>query len=270
MYVAREDAQHLLDTLQLLYTASIDWDAKQYCGLTLSFDYRARTWDISIPGYVERALQHFNHPKPSRPQHAPHAWVKPQYGAKTQCAPMDDTSPALDAANTKRVQEVLGTLLFYARAIDYMMLAAIGTIVSQQAKDTKSTMEAITHLLNYCATRPEASDMILYVESDASYLTAPKARSRASGYHYLSSHPKDPTKPPDPDTPAPPSNSAINILCQIMREVVSSAAEAELAVLFHNGKEACPSHSNHPRRTRSSPTADPPTNRQQHCLRHLQ
>jgi hypothetical protein len=25
-----------------------------------------------------------------------------------------------------------------------------------------------------------------------------------------------------------------------MREVVSSAAEAELAALFHNGKEACP------------------------------
>jgi hypothetical protein len=36
------------------------------------------------------------------------------------------------------------------------------------------------------------------------------------------------------------ANGAINVLCTIMREVVSSAAEAELAVLFHNGKEVCP------------------------------
>ena len=245
-YVDKADAQHLLDTLRLLYTASVDWDAKQYCGLTLDFDYVKRTCDISIPGYIARALKRFDHPQPSRPQHAPHAWVKPQYGAKTQFAPSEDTSPALDSKDIKRVQEVLGTLLFYARAIDSTMVAAIGTIATQQAKGTKTTMEAITHLLNYCATHPDAtvrfiaSDMVLWVESDASYLTAPKARSRAAGYHYLSSRPPHPDKAPNPDDPPPPSNGAISILCQIMREVLSSAAEAELAALFHNGKEACP------------------------------
>jgi hypothetical protein len=36
------------------------------------------------------------------------------------------------------------------------------------------------------------------------------------------------------------SNGAINVLCSIMREVVASAAEEELAALFHNGKEANP------------------------------
>jgi len=123
------------------------------------------------------------------------------------------------------------------------MLPAIGTLATQQAKATKATMQGLTHLLNYCATHPDAvvrfhaSDMILHVDSDASYLSAPKARSRAGGYHYLSSKPPD---PPDPDAPPPPFNGAITILCQIMREVVSSAAEAELAALFHNGKEACP------------------------------
>jgi hypothetical protein len=82
--------------------------------------------------------------------------------------------------------------------------------------------------------------VLLWVESDASYLTVPKARSRAAGYHHLSSRLKDPDKAPDPNDPPPPSNGAISILCQIMREVLSSAAEAELASLFHNGKEACP------------------------------
>jgi hypothetical protein len=82
--------------------------------------------------------------------------------------------------------------------------------------------------------------MVLHVESDASYLTAPKARSRAAGYHFLSSRPQDPTKPPGPNDPPPPGNGAINVLCSIMREVISSAAEAEIAALFQNGKEANP------------------------------
>ena len=44
----------------------------------------------------------------------------------------------------------------------------------------------------------------------------------------------------DPNAPLPPNNGAINVFCQIMREVLSSAAEAELGALYHNGKEACP------------------------------
>jgi hypothetical protein len=107
-------------------------------------------------------------------------------------------------------------------------------------------MEAITQLLNCCATHPiatilcVASDMALWVKSDASHLTAPKARSRAADHHCLSSFPKDPTTAPDPNDPQPPGNGAISILCQITHEVISSAAEAKLAALFHNGKEACP------------------------------
>jgi hypothetical protein len=79
--------------------------------------------------------------------------------------------------------------------------------------------------------------MVLHVDSDASYLSASKARSRAAGYHFLSSKP---VEPPDPNAPPPPTNGPITVLCTIMREVVSSASEAELAALFHNGKEACP------------------------------
>jgi hypothetical protein len=123
------------------------------------------------------------------------------------------------------------------------MLTAIGSIATQQTNGTQATMKAVTQLLNYCATHPDAvvryyaSNMILEVDSDASYLSAPKARSRAAGYLTLGYLPAPVTDPP---MPARPRNGAINILCTIMREVVSSAAEAELAALFHNGKEACP------------------------------
>jgi hypothetical protein len=120
------------------------------------------------------------------------------------------------------------------------MLTAIGEIATQQASATKFTLCAITQLLNYAATNPEAtirfhaSDMILYVESDASYLSVSKARSRAAGFHYLSG------KVNNPATHQPPLNGPVNILCKILKNVLSSAAEAELAGLFLNGKEAVP------------------------------
>ena len=104
-------------------------------------------------------------------------------------------------------------------------------------------MKAITKLLNYCSHHYDAvicyhrSDMILYIESDASYLSETKARSRFAGYHYLSSRQSDPTKPP---TEQPPMNGAIHVPCKILKEVLSSAAETECAGLFHNAKEAVP------------------------------
>jgi hypothetical protein len=196
-----------------------------------------------MPGYIEHALQRFQHPATARPQYTPHAWQAPTYGAKVQYATTDDNAPLLNATDTKQIQEVLGTLLYYARAVDSTLLTAINTLASQQSKSTTETMKGIIHLLNYCATNPDAKvryvacNMILHVESDASYLTAPKARSRAGGYHYLSNMPLNIHNDSDE---LPAANGAINILCTIMKEVVASTTEAELAALFHNAREACP------------------------------
>ncbi len=44
------------------------------------------------------------------------------------------------------------------------MLPAIGDIATQQTNGTKATMQAITQLLNYCATHPDA--FIHYHASD--------------------------------------------------------------------------------------------------------
>ena len=245
-YTKKADAEHLMNALKENYSVSEDWTGTKYCGIQLEWDYINRTCDLSMPGYIERAIQRFQHAPPTRPQHAPHAWQKPNYGAKTQYAETEDTTAPLDAAGTKRVQEVLGTLLFYARAVDSTMLVAIGDIATQQAKGTKATMQAIVQLMNYCTTHPDAivryhaSEMCLHIDSDASYLSVSKARSRIAGFHYLSSNPSNTdTKSTQPQQP-PPSNGAILTPCQILKEVVSSAAEAELAGAFHNGKEACP------------------------------
>jgi len=38
----------------------------------------------------------------------------------------------------------------------------------------------------------------------------------------------------------PPDNGPVHILCQIMKQLVSSAAEAESGVLFLNAQAVCP------------------------------
>jgi hypothetical protein len=232
------DVHDLMTTLKELYKVSEDWMGRRYCGLTLEWDYKKWTCNISMPGYIARALQRFSHPPPTKPQHSQHAWQKPSYGDRIQYAPNSNTSPALDSKETKLVQEILGTLLYYACAVDSTMLATIGSIATQQASATKQTMKAIVQLLNYCATHPDAvrrysaSDMVLHIKSDASYLSAAKARSRAAGYHFLSDRPSDPL---DPTSAPPMANGAINVLCTVMHEVLASTAAAELAALFHSG-----------------------------------
>ena len=69
--------------------------------------------------------------------------------------------------------------------------------------------------------------MILAVHSDAGYLNERKAQSRAGGIFFLSN-----------DVQNPPNNGAILTIAQIIDAVMASAAEAEVAALFINAREA--------------------------------
>ena len=77
------------------------------------------------------------------------------------------------------MQQIVGTLLYYSNAVNPTMLTALGSIATQQSKGTEKTYADTLWLLNYAATHPNAkihdtaSDMILYIHSDASYLSEP-------------------------------------------------------------------------------------------------
>ena len=75
-----------------------------------------------------------------------------------------------------------------------------------------------------------ASDMVLNVHSNASYLSTPDSRSRAAGYFFLGSVPttNQPIK----------LNGAVNVICSTLKCVSASATKAKLGALFHNAKEA--------------------------------
>ena len=65
------------------------------------------------------------------------------------------------------------------------------------------------------------SDMLLAEHSDASYLSKPKARSRAGGHLFLAS-----------DVPIPANNGAVLNTANLIKTVMSNAAEAEMGAVF--------------------------------------
>jgi hypothetical protein len=111
-YVGREHAKHLVTTLQKFYSITTDWTGSEYCGLSLLWDYEARTVDLSMPGYIQKALSCFQHTPPTRAQHSLYKWTKPNYGVPTQLTPEPDDTALLDKAAITHLQEGIGTLLF--------------------------------------------------------------------------------------------------------------------------------------------------------------
>jgi hypothetical protein len=239
-FFSQSDADHLLDALRTKYDLTVDWTGTSYLGFTINWDYDAGHVDISMPEYVPKALQTLRHPPPLAPQHAPHLWTVPAYGAKIQLA-SNDISPLLDKLGIRRVQQISGLFLYYSRGCDPTIIVALNEISNNQAAPTEKTRQACDMLLNYLATHPDAtiryhaSDMILSVCSDAVYLVLPNARSRAAGLFFLSNRSGATSTPPSP-TP----NGPIHVLCKTLRTVAASASEAETGALFLNAQEAVP------------------------------
>jgi hypothetical protein len=73
--------------------------------------------------------------------------------------------------------------------------------------------------------------MILAIHSNASYLLEPKAKSQAGGHMFMAG-----------DDEIPINNGAVLNILQIIKSVMSSAAESELAALLINAKTAVSMH----------------------------
>jgi hypothetical protein len=115
------------------------------------------------------------------------------------------------------------------------MLAALGSIATQQANPTENTMKKVRQFLDYASTHPDAivmyhaSDMVLMGHSNVSYLSKSKARSWVGRHFFMSSN-----------TAKPPNNGAILTIAQIIKAVMSLAGEAEVGALYINCREAIP------------------------------
>ncbi len=184
-----------------------------------------------MPLYIEKALKRFQHPPPIVLQDQLHQHVKKMYGAKVQNANPPNTSPPFNKAGKKFIQEVMGVFLYLAQAVDLTMLTALSARASKQAAPTENRMQKCLKILDYAASQEgtiityQASNMRLAIHSDALYLSEPKAQSRA-GSHMFMAGTED----------IPINNRAVINILQIIRAVMSSAAEAKLGALLINAK----------------------------------
>ena len=96
--------------------------------------------------------------------------------------------------------------------------------------------EAQACFLNYCATNPDASivyyasDIVICKDTDAAYLVASKARSRNAAYIFMGNK----------DSNNQIINGLIMAITEILKMVVSSVTEAEVASLCHAAQTIVP------------------------------
>ncbi len=119
--------------------------------------------------------------------------------------------------------------------MDNKLLVALSAIAACQSYATVATEQAVHLLLDYVATYPlggiinQSSDMILCAHANAGFLNETNSCSWAGAHIYLSEN-----------DPFSCFNSAVLSVAQIIKFVMASAAEAELAALFVTAQEMIP------------------------------
>ena len=153
-------------------------------------------------------------------------------------APDPYKSNIIDTNSTKRIQSIVGNILYYARSVDPTILREINEIPRVQSRPIRDTEEKSRILIDYAATYLhaticyKASDMVLHMDSYAAYLTMTEARRFYAGNFYLGDWPS-----PSPIKTNPKINDSIHTECKTIRNVVYSSSESETCGTFKNGKK---------------------------------
>lgn len=128
--------------------------------------------------YVKDTLREFQHTLPKLNYHGPSKADKPDCGAKMQYVKHSNTAP-LSQKLMRHIQCIVGNYIFMGRAVDDTMLHILNNIACEVLKGTKAILAATTHFFNNIASYStprircsSASDMILFLESDTSYLVS--------------------------------------------------------------------------------------------------
>jgi hypothetical protein len=108
-----------------------------------------------MPGYTKKQLLKYKHIM-RRKQHCPYLPEPKRYGTDAQSPLPHNDSQKLNNTEIKQVQKIVGSILYYARAVDMTVLMALSTIASEQTKGTTRTLEKAYQVLGYLATHPNA------------------------------------------------------------------------------------------------------------------
>ena len=228
-----EELAALFAHLQLKYPMKIDMTGSKFLGIQLDWNYEENYLDRSSPSVWPDIFARFcpdGKPKGAR---SPGHYVSFSPGAGSTI-PLVDDSPQLNPDGKLFIQQFVGTLLHYARNIDFLLLPYLRAIADSQAHPTENTKRACDRLLAYgvshpnCVVRYHATDMILSINSDASHQSCANSGSVIGGYHQLINR----------DSDINFINGPTSTICRKAKTVCASAAETEYAGLYENGREA--------------------------------
>jgi hypothetical protein len=156
-YIGDKHLKHLFAALWTeTYKFFEDWKGNLYCGISLTWNYDRRYVNIAMPAYVAKQLLRYEHPHLTKPQHCPYNPNPNKYGQDNQATDLIDTSPKLNEANKRCIQQIVGSFLNYAPAVNPTILMALSAIASQQALPTEDTRSRINQFLVYMTTHPNA------------------------------------------------------------------------------------------------------------------
>jgi hypothetical protein len=223
-----------------------------------------------MPNYIPSMLSHLC-PSGCGSTSSPAVYISPvsHTDLSLHLSPSSITtlSTPVSPAEKTWIQQVVGSLLFYARALDLSFLTAVYQLSSHQSIPTQHDLSSAHHLLNYASSHPNphktihSSSMALWActDTDASFLSRPKSGSGSVGLgdpppyllnpppeshrqswkdnqslvrasRLLQSHSSYPTPPPVTH------NAPLHASCQRIPVVAASVAEAEYAAAFDGGQ----------------------------------
>jgi hypothetical protein len=114
-------------------------------------------------------------------QNCPYAPKPKKFGTEAQAPLPTNDSPKLDIAGIKRIQKIVGSILYYTRVVDMTVLMALSCIAVEQTKAREKTLAWCIQLLDYLSSQADTKvqnhtlDMIMNIHSDALYLSEANA-----------------------------------------------------------------------------------------------
>ena len=86
----------------------MDLEGKNYCGITIEWNYDKEYVKIYMPTYTPEYLKYFIHRYPQNPCYATHKWTVPEYGQSTQYVKGPENTPHNYDKSTKYIQAKVG------------------------------------------------------------------------------------------------------------------------------------------------------------------
>ncbi len=223
-----------------------------------------------MPNYIPALLSHLC-PSGCGSASSPAVYtapVSPTDSSLTTPSSTATLSTPVSTAEKTWIQQVVGSLLFYARALDLSLLTAVCQLSSHQSTPTQHNLTFAHRLLNNASSHLNPhktihpSSMALWACTDASFLSRPKSGSVAGCSvglgdlpPYLLNLPPESRRQSTKTTQTPvrasrliqsnPSftlptsvthNASLHTHCQRIPVVVASVAEAEYAAAFGGGQ----------------------------------